>query len=241
MQGNALQVAQQAAMELGLPVPTELVTSQEQTSIQLLGLLQAAGNELVMYFDWQFLLKTHVITSVADQGAYAAPTDYARMINQTLWDYNNRRPAYGPVSPQGWQTLTNALISVGPFVRYRIAQGKVEFLPVPKDAGLIYDYQYISNGWVQDWQNPTVVKNFITNDLDVPFFDFWLIVKFLKLKMWQAKGLDTETLASDFSRVFDALTGHDHGAPVLGLANTYKTPWLNMMNVPDGNWNSGQP
>jgi len=241
MEGTALQVAKQAAMELGLPAPAELVTSQEATSIQLLGLLQAAGNELIMAFDWEFLNKTHTITSVADQGQYPAPTDYARMLNQTLWDHNNRRPAYGPVSPQGWQVLTNALISVGPFVRYRIARGMVEFLPVPKDDGRTFNYQYISDGWVQDWQNPTVYKNVITNDLDVVTFDFWLMVKLLKLKMWQAKGLDFTSLLSDFTRVFDAQTGQDHGAPVLGLANSYKTPWLTMYNVPDGNWNTGQP
>jgi len=239
MEGTALQVAKQAAMELGLPVPTELVTSQEASSIQLLGLMQAAGNELVMAFDWEFLNKTHIITSVADVGTYPAPTDYARMLNQTLWDYGNRRPAYGPVSPQGWQVLTNALISVGPFARYRIARGLVEFLPVPRGDGHIFDYQYISDGWVRDWQNPTVYKAFITNDLDVVTFDFWMMVKFLKLKMWQAKGLDTSSYVSDFTRVFDAVTGQDHGAPVLGLSNSFKTPWLTMYNVPDGNWNTG--
>ena len=211
-------------MELGLPAPTELVLSQEATSIQLLGLLQAAGNELVMAFDWEFLTKTHTIISVALQAAYPAPTDYGRMINQTLWDHNNRRPAYGPVSPQGWQVLTNALISVGPFARYRITRGLVEFLPVPQDDSKEYNYQYISNGWVQDWQNPTVYKSFITNDLDVITFEFWLMVKFLKVKMWQAKGLDVASLLTDFGRVFDACTGQDHGAPVLGLANNFKVP-----------------
>lgn len=239
MEGTALQIVRQAEMELGLPASTELVLAQDATSIQMLGLLNAAGNELVMAFDWEFLTKTHAITTVAGVGAYPAPTDYARMLNQTLWDHDNRRPAYGPVSPQGWQVLTNALISVGPFARYRIARGLVEFLPVPGDDGKEFNYQYISNGWVQDWQNPTVYKAFITNDADVLTFDFWLMVKYLKVKMWQAKGLDVGSLLVDFTRVFDAQTGQDHGAPVLGLANSFKVPWLTMYNVPDGNWNTG--
>ena len=241
MEGNALQIARQAAMELGLPAPTELVTSSEATSIQLLGLMQAAGNELVMAFDWEFLTKTHIITSVAGQGAYPAPADFGRMLNQTLWDYGNRRPAYGPVSPQGWQVLTNALISVGPFARYRIARGLTEFLPVPQADGHIFDFQYISDGWVKSAQQPAGYQAFILNDLDIVTFDFWLMVKFLKLKMWQAKGLDTSNYVADFTRIFDACTGQDHGAPVLGLANTFKTPWLTMSNIPDGNWNTGTP
>ena len=241
MYGNALQVARQAATELGLPVPTELVTSHEATAIQLLGLLNAAGNELIQYFDWEFLTRTHQILTTANVGSYPAPSDFGHMLTQTLWDKNNRRPAYGPVSPQGWQVLKNALISVGPFVRYRVARGKVEFLPVPGSDGLDFNYQYISNGWVQSYLDPAKFIPMVEDDKDEILLDFWMMVKFLKLKIWQAKGLDTASLAADFSRCFDATTGQDHGAPVLGLANTFKTPWLNMTNIPDGNWNTGQP
>ena len=241
MQGNALQIAKQAAMELGLPVPTELVTSQEQSSIQMLGLLNAAGNELLNLFEWQFLLKTFILNTIAGNGNYAIPSDVSRIINQTMWDYGNRRPAYGPVSPQGWQILTNALISVGPFARYRVVDNSIEILPIPGQSDHVFDFQYISNGWVHNYLDPNQYTSFILNDLDTPMFDFWLMVKFLKVKLWQAKGLDVTAYAADFTRTLDALTGMDHGAPVLGLANTFKTPWLTTYNVPDGNWNTGQP
>ena len=68
-------------------------------------------------------------------------------------------------------------------------------------------------------------------------FDFWLMVKFLKLKIWQAKGLDTTSLTQDFTRAFDAYTGHDHGAPILAVSRRYVAPWLTVGNLPDGNWN----
>lgn len=241
MQGNALQIAKQAAMELGLPVPTELVTSQEQSSIQMLGLLNAAGNELLNIFEWQFLLKTFILNTVAGLGKYDIPSDVSRIINQTMWDYGNRRPAYGPVSPQGWQILTNALISVGPFARYRVVDNAIEILPIPGQSNHVFDFQYISNGWVHNYLDPAQYTSFILNDLDTPLFDFWLMVKLLKVKLWQAKGLDVSAYLSDFMRTLDALTGMDHGAPVLGLANTFKTPWLTTYNVPDGSWNTGQP
>lgn len=241
MQGNALQIAKQAAMELGLPVPTELVTSQEQSSIQMLGLLNAAGNELLNIFEWQFLLKTFILNTVAGLGKYDIPSDVSRIINQTMWDYGNRRPAYGPVSPQGWQVLTNALISVGPFARYRVVDNSIEILPIPGQSNHVFDFQYISNGWVHNYLDPAQYTSFILNDLDTPLFDFWLMVKLLKVKLWQAKGLDVSAYLSDFMRTLDALTGMDHGAPVLGLANTFKTPWLTTWNVPDGSWNTGQP
>jgi hypothetical protein len=239
MNGNALQIARQAAQELGLPAPAELVTSQEQTSIQMLGLLNAAGNELLNVFEWQFLNKTFLLNTVAGNGKYAIPSDVSRIINQTMWDYGNRRPAYGPVSSQGWQVLTNALISVGPFARYRVVDNSIEILPIPGQSDHVFDFQYISNGWVHNYLDPNLYTSFILNDLDTPLFDFWLLVKLLKVKLWQAKGLDTTAYLSDFARTLDALTGMDHGAPVLGLANSFKTPWLTMYNVPDGNWNTG--
>lgn len=238
MYGNALQIARQAAQELGLPAPAELVTSQEQTSIQMLGLLNAAGNELLNIFEWQFLNKTFLLKTIAGEGKYAIPSDVSRIINQTMWDYGNRRPAYGPVSSQGWQVLTNALISVGPFARYRVVDNSIEILPIPGQSDHVFDFQYISNGWVHNYLDPALYTSFILNDLDTPMFDFWLLVKLLKVKMWQAKGLDVTAYVSDFTRTLDALTGMDHGAPVLGLANTFKTPWLTMYNVPDGNWNT---
>jgi hypothetical protein len=241
MQGDALQVAKQAAMELGLPPPTSLVTSAEKTSIQLLGLLNSAGYTLMTMFDWQFLTKTHQIATVAGQAAYPAPADFGRMINQTLWDHDNRRPAHGPVSPQGWQVLTNAVVTAGPFARYRVAGGLTEFLPVPGETGHNFNYQYISNGWVQSYQDPAIFTPFITNDGDTLAFDFWLLVKFLKLLMWQAKGLETTHLATAFAQAYDALTGQDHGAPILSLSNRQQMPWLTIFNVPDGNWNVGVP
>lgn len=241
MFGTALQVAKQAAIELGLPVPTELVTSLEVTNIQLLGLLNSAGNELIQYYDWEHLLKLHSFTSVPNQGAYDRPSDYARMVNQTLWDNSMRRPAYGPMSPQSWQVLTNAVTNAGPFSRYRVAGGKIEILPVPAGAGHNFNFQYISNGWVNSYLDPSINTALIVNDQDTLLFDFWLLVKFLKLKVWQIKGLDTSGLSTDFSRAFDACTGQDHGAPVLNLSRTRNTPFLTMGNVQDGNYNIGNP
>lgn len=239
MLGSALQIARQANGELGLTPPLELVASAEQTSIQLLALLNAAGNELVSYYDWEFLLKKHVITTEAGKSAYPRPSDYARQINQTAWDKTSRRPASGPISPQNWQTLTNATTLAGPFVRYRAAGRNTEFLPTPAKDGMEYNYQYVSNGWVQSYTDPEKFGPLVVADQDVIQFDFWLMVKFLKLKLWQAKGMDTTALMADFSRAFDAATGQDHGAPVLNMSGDRNASLIGAFNLPDGNWNQG--
>lgn len=236
MQGTALQVLQQAALELGLPKPTLGAVSQEATSVQLWALLNAAGNELCVYHDWQFLNKTAKIITVSGQATYDRPSDFNHQIDQTFWDKNNSRPVSGPVSSQGWQTLENAVISTGPFSRYRINGNKVEVTPTPETDGNEMNYCYISNGWVQSYLDPNRFMSILENDQDTILFDFWLIVKFLKLKMWEAKGLDTTTLGADFARTFGTLTGHDQGAPILNLSPRVAMPYISVYNVPEGNW-----
>jgi hypothetical protein len=236
MQGTALEITKQAAAELGLLQPSTLVANPVEESQQLFALLNSVGNTLVMYYDWQWLIKTQSITSVANQGAYPPPADYARMLNQTLWDKSGRRPAAGPLSPQSWQRLLNAVTMTGPFVQYRIAAGKVEFLPVPTDAGQELNYQYISDGWVQSYLDPDMRTNMVKQDNDIILFDFWLCVKMLKMKLWQSKGLDTTALASEFAAALDSLTGQDVGAPVLSVAPRPYVPYIDRYNVPDGNW-----
>jgi hypothetical protein len=236
MRGTAIQIAKQAAAELGLPSPTELAISVDQTSAQIFALLNAAINELTLYYEWQFLLKTATITTVAGQAAYDYPTDLGHIINQTVWSNSEARPTSGPVSPATWQHLTNGIVAIGPFSMYRIVGNQIEFLPAPGDDGLIFKYQYISNCAVQSYLDPNTYTTLITNDLDSPLFDYWLLVKLLKLKLWQAKGLDTTSLVNDFARLMDAFTGQDHGAPVLALSSRRRSPFLTTNNVPDGNW-----
>jgi hypothetical protein len=236
MRGSAIQIATQAAAELGLPIPTELAISLDQTSTQMFALLNAAINELTLYYEWQFLIRKATITTVAGQAAYPYPDDLGRVINDTLWSQSEARPTAGPVSSSGWQQLTNGIVTIGPFSMYRIVGNQIEFLPVPGESGLIFNYQYVSNAAVQSYLDPDYYTAFITNDNDSPLFDYWLLVKLLKLKLWQAKGLDTTSLVNDFARIMDAFTGQDQGAPQLSLTSRRRSSFLTTYNIPDGNW-----
>ena len=108
--------------------------------------------------------------------------------------------------------------------------------PVPGDDFNTYNFEYISDAWIQDYQDPDAYKSSITNDLDVPLFDFHLLVKFLKVKMWQAKGLDTTAYEKDLARVYDAVTSTDKGAAILSVSSSSAAKLLSPGNVPEGNW-----
>jgi len=219
MRGTAIQIIRQASAELGLPVPVEAAASKEQQAQQMLALLNACGNELVRAFEWQFLRKTATLHLIDGQTDYILPPDFSKLMNDTLWEQSNVYSVTGPVSGRQWAYLKSS-VTLAPNYCFIIKNNTFQFMPAPGDNGQgvgDISYDYFSEGWVQDGSNANVFKAYIEQDNDIPQFDFWLCVKFLKVKTWEAKGLDSSHLTEDFRRLFDSVTSQDHGAPVLGL------------------------
>jgi hypothetical protein len=212
-QMTALQIIQQTAAELGLPVPSSAVTSKETTATQLLALLNTAGYELSHSFEWQQLVRKATITTSIDS-EYDLPTDFNKMINQTIWSSDSLQPIEGPLSPQRWELRTEGTLGTSPFLGFRIAGNKLVLSPAPVAGGEI-TFEYISNGWVNSYLDPTVYTQYVLNDKDVPQFDFILMVKFLKVKMWNAKGLDSTALESEFRLFYDMMTSQNKSSPIL--------------------------
>lgn len=237
MEGTVLSIIQQTCTELGLPKPNEAVASNDATVMQLVALLNTAGYELSRSHEWQFLDRIGVVTTVAGQDEYDLPNDWSRSINQTLWSSTlELTPVTGPLSPQLWQALKNGSLGSGIFQSYRIRGNKLIVDPVPGNDGEVYNFEYISDGWIQKFDDPDAYLSEITNDQDMPLFDKYLLVKYLKLKLWQAKGLNTNAYQVDFARMYDALTSTDKDAPVLSLHQRYGYRYLSDYNVPEGNW-----
>ena len=216
MQGTAIQVIKQASAELGLGMPVSAVGSREVQAVQMLALLNASGNDLCRMYEWQALRRTGTIPLVAGVSSYALPTDFSKLINDTLWEQSDVSSVSGPVSPRAWAYLNNSL-TLAPDYCFVIKNGQFQFAPPPGADGII-TYEYVSEGWVQDATVPSTRRSLIENDLDVVLFDFWLVVKVLKVKLWQAKGLDTTALQRELARHFSDVCAQDHAAPALSLS-----------------------
>ena len=61
---NVLWVIQQSMTEMGLPRPNEAMTSQDAIVQQMVALLNRAGNDMVLGFPWEQLIKQHIIETV---------------------------------------------------------------------------------------------------------------------------------------------------------------------------------
>jgi len=231
-------------MELGLQYATEVAASTEITGQQMLALLNSAGNDLVMAHPWSELNITYNFTTIDGEAHYPVPSDYAYYVDQSMWNTTARWPVVGPITPQEWQRLRAALITTVPRQLFRIQNKAVEIYPTPTAGQPLivpanFTYQYVSSAWVTSGQDTAIKRDYIEQDADVPILNSQLLIKALKVKMWNAKGLDTSMLIAEYTELFNMLSGKDKGARVLSLSPRFQDIYISMRNIPDGNWTVG--
>lgn len=231
--GTADFILNSAAQELGLP-PVSIGNAQnDATGWQMLGMLNALGDELNRVQDWQFLEKemTFVGDGVAD--TFPLPADFARQINQTQWDSTSRRPMQGPDSPQMWAWNKFGIVAVGVYYRYRIIGNQYTVFPVPA-AGETFKLYYISKNWVIN-ETPNTYADRVAAASDIPMYDRRVMISGVKVKMWAQKGFDTTVLQEEFNFLLESEKAQNQGAPVINLGGPGSRVLLDWNNVPEGN------
>ena len=175
------------------------------------------------------------------------PSDWSYFIDQTQWDRTNHWPLLGPKTAQEWQWLKGGLLSSGPRLRYRVVSGKFEILPVPSpstrhrrqqhhgrlralDAGDGVHRRHLAEGRGADEH----LLHSVQSDTDILLLDPWIVTAYLKLKYWEAKGLNTAAYTKDFVGTWEARIGKNKGAPMLTLAPRARTMLIGINNIPDG-------
>jgi hypothetical protein len=230
---TGLAIIRQAQAELGLTQATTIVGTLDVGTNQMLALLNSAGNELITYYPWQNLKEEFTITTTG-AASYALPTDWGYFVDQTQWDRTNHWPLLGPKSPQEWAWIKGGLLATAPRVRYRVLDNLFFVWPVAT-TGTTLAMEYTRNTYAQTAALAWI--QMVSTDTDVAQLDPWLLVKFIKLKFYQLKGFDTGGVLSDFTRLFELLTGKDVGAPTLSLNRVGPSIFVGPWSVPDGNWN----
>lgn len=240
---TVLQQCQAALRELGLPIVTSVAQANESTGQQIFGLWNALGQELYEKYRWKELEKNFSFATVQNQEAYPLPDDWAGPIDQTEWDRTNHWSLIGQATPQQWQTLKSGIVALGPRLRYRYVNDTVELFPTPASVGGSFapytlDFMYYANGWVVNGVSGET-QQAATNDTDYAVFNSRLMINGIKLKLWQIKGFNTQTLQADYDIMFNQAMSRNQGAPRLSLSPRVSPVYIGPWNISDGNWNTG--
>jgi len=245
MANTALWIIQQACGELGLPVPAHAAGTTQETNTQMLALLNSAGYDLASNYQWEELTRPYNFVTADNVPSYPLPNDYNYFLDSTGWDNSNRWPLLGPVSAQEWRALIAAKVTAVSRTYYKVQDRQISVWPIPSNAagtngtqspGRNLVIEYCSINWVESGTNPGQYQSDIANDTDMPILNQWLLVKFLKVKMWAAKGFDTTVLQAEFDTLFLSLTAKSKGSRVLSLAPKTGAVFIGVQNVPEGNW-----
>jgi len=230
-------ILKQVAIEVGLLPVNSPTDSEEENYIQLVGLMNSAGQELIELHPWQVMVSRYeIVTRAGDSGVYDLPSGFSYMIDQTGWDRNNRVAIGGPLSAQDWTYLAGRdLSSQTIYVSFREWEGKLHLFPQPPPEDMKITFEYMSRDWLR---NPTEAfeaagtHDEVQAGSDIVLYEPQLIGKFVKLKFLQAKGMEHAAAALEFDTYLNSRTGKDTGAPILSAGNNgrkfpYITPYGN--------------
>jgi hypothetical protein len=234
VRATAQEIVDAVLLELGLPTGTIGATNANVVVTQCVALLNRLGDDAVAVHDWQELENVASFTGDGVLSQFPMPADFGRIVNQTEWSTNMRRPMIGPLTSQQWGWTQYGIVSVGVYFRYRILDNKLTIFPTP-GIGEIFKLFYIQKDWVVAADGTT--KDRVTLGTDSPIFDRDLMIAGVKLRLWAIKGFDTTQIASEYNYRLQSQMGQNQGAAVIHLSGgQFDFHYIDGNNVPDGSW-----
>lgn len=212
MSSNLLAIIQEFSLRRLLPKPAIVMASQDDQTLQLVGLLNEVLEDLTTRYVGTALQKTATWLSLAteSQGMIEdlAPYGFKWMINETFWDRDARLPVFGPKSAQEWETL-KATPMTGPYLQYRIKEGELLFNGAAFPLNHNMAFEYASDWAVKTAGASPVYKPFFTADTDTSLFPTNVLLSGLNWKWRLEKGLSYAEAFRTYEAQFTDFAGHD--------------------------------
>lgn len=234
------EIINRVAVEIGLTPVADPFSVADPAFQQLTYLLTTSVQELMELFPWQSLIREFQYTTLeGGDGKIPLPADFAYMIDQTGWERSENVPLIGPLSPQDYTYLLGRdLVGSTIYASFRFDQDEFWIFPNdPAPAGLDLNFEYISSNLIQvaGTANPIEYTDQATVPADIPLFPAHLITRFLKVKMLEAKGFDSQKAEDNFWQAFYSWSGKDNSAQILNAGRQWRGfPYLDMWrNLPD--------
>ncbi len=228
------------SQSISLRVLHQTITSAAQSAdplvLQLVEAINEEGQELSSKYTWQSLTKEATFNTLAaeSQGTITtiAGTDFAFIINETIWNRSQRRPVFGPRSEAEWQQL-KAQQMQGPWNQWRLRGNQILFIPAPAAGQSIY-FEWMTKNWCTDTTGVTG-KTAMTVDTDIGVLDERLLTLGGLWRWKQMNKLDYAEDRTKYDEAIDNAMNRDGANPILNMAGTYPDIFPSVL-VPSGSW-----
>jgi hypothetical protein len=173
------------------------------------------------------------------QSDYALPSDFQRVIDNTLWDRSRYWQMRGPQSPQQWQMYKSSVIgqaSVQRRFRFRQEAGaqKISIDPVPTDNGSPLVLEYVSNAWCQSVNGDA--QTTWEADTDTLVLDETLFKLGMTWRMLRRLGLSYAEELSEYESEVRKAMAVDGGSAILSLVSTNYSSLLSPANIQEASF-----
>lgn len=216
---SLLTICQQVAGENGLPEPSAIVGSSDTTAKRLYRLAQRSGLRVARAHDWTVLQAVHTFSTVASTASYSLPSDFDRLIDDTIWDRTNYWESRGPLSPQLWQVAKSGLVASAALrKRWRIyadSLANVFYIDPTPDSADNMAFEYVVNTWCTT--SGGTGQTAWAADTDLAVIEPELIELDMLWRLKRVLGQPYLEEKDQFDRALEQWIARDGGMPTLSL------------------------
>jgi hypothetical protein len=207
-----LSIVQDASTDLSLPVPTTVIAETDPAVMLMLRCAQEEGRSLAGRHPWQALTSEQTFTTVAaDAQTSSIPSDFHRLIPETMFNRDQNRRVWGPLDAGEWQAYKATLVTrVDP--AFRIRGDTILITPTPT-AGETVAYEYVSNKWCQS--SGGTAQSAWAADTDTAKLNEAAMTLGVVWRWRKAKGFDFAAAERDYERIVVDLIMRDGSRPRL--------------------------
>lgn len=237
---SLLTICQNIANSIPVSKPTQIVGNNDQTAVLLLSAAQKAGKSISKKRNsnggWLILQKEHTFSTVASQADYTLPSDYERLIQDTLWDRTNFWEMRGPLTPSEWQMYKSSVLgqSVSLRQRFRIRNStNTKVFSIDPTPAAVYSmvFEYVSDQWCQS--SGGTDQSAWAADTDTGILDEYLIELDALWRVLKRMGMSYAEEYNEAEREISKALAADGGSGRISLNSNTGTHLIDAGNVPD--------
>lgn len=195
-----LDVVQRVCDEVGLPRPSVVATSTEQLARQMFSLANAELEELSKRFNWPVLTREHVFNTVIGQAEYDLPSNYRKILQDTVFERSRYYQMRGSLSAHEWQRTKALNLGSMSTARVRVwgNAGKIHIIPTPVSVEEVV-FEFLTKNFAANAGNEGILR--YSADADTALIDEGLIRMGLKWRIKHAKGLEFSADLAEYEAV----------------------------------------